>query len=146
MGEFEEAFGSVERVAESTLMSANDLVKVAKRLATAARGGNIAAIKREQAELHRALEALRQDVANAEDAWPFRDAEEEEYMKDGYFAELSEVSTAKGLTTFVEGDRLIAHPSIVRTTPSSRQVRIDKKGTFKRKTFNLGGHPTAKSA
>ena len=129
MGEFEEAFSGVERVAESTLRSANSLVRVAKRLVASAKGGNIASIKRDQLELNGTLEALRQDVANAEDAWPFGDAEEEQYLRDGYFTELCEVAATRGLTAFAEGDRLIAHPSIVRTIPGSKQVKIDKKST-----------------
>ena len=129
MGEFEEAFSAVERVASSTSKSATELAKLSKKLETAAKVGNIAAVKRYQTELDKMMDAVRQGVANAMDAWPFREEEEEQYLKEGYFAELCTTAATKGLRTFTEGDRLIAHPSIVRTVPNSRQVRIDKKKT-----------------
>ncbi len=127
MGSFEQAFSEVERAAASTARSAGDLAKLAKALEKAAKEGNIAAIKRGQSRLGEALNALRQEAANAGDSWPFQEKEEEDYLKDGYAAELRSVAAEKGLDIYERDGNMIAHPAIVRTLPGSRAVRIDRK-------------------
>ncbi len=127
MGSFEQAFSDVERAAASTAKSAADLGKLAKALEKAAKDGNIAAIKRAQARLDNALNALRQETANAVAAWPLQEAEEEAYLRDGYAAELRSIADGKGLNIYEQDGRLISSPSVLQVLPGSRAVRIDRK-------------------
>lgn len=127
MGSFEQAFSDVERAATATAKSAAELGRLAKTLEKAAKDGNISAIKRAQGRLEEALNALRQEAANAGDSWPFQEKEEEDYLKDGYTAELRAVAAEKGLNIYERDGNLIAHPAIVRPLPGSRAVRIDRK-------------------
>ncbi len=127
MDSFEQAFTDTEKAAAATVASAGDLIKLARQLQKASREGNIAAMKRVQDRLHVALGSLGQTVSNAVRSWPFRDDEEEQYLKDGYSAELRRVASERKLEIHERDDRLISHPSIVRILPGERSVRIDKK-------------------
>ena len=127
MNTFEQGFSDTERAADSTLKSAADLAKLARQLQKAARDGNITAIKRSQCKLEASLGDLRQAVANAVRSWPFEDGEEEQYLKNGYTAELRGAASDRGLEIHERDARLISHPSIVQILPSQRAVRIDRK-------------------
>lgn len=127
MDSFEQAFSDTERAAKSTLDSAGELIRLAKQLQKASREGNLAAMKRTQGRLNDALGTLGQTAANAVQAWPFRDGEEEQYLRDGYAAELRRIASERGLDMHERDDRLISHPSVVRILPGERAVRIDKK-------------------
>lgn len=127
MGSFEQAFSDTERAAKSTLDSAGELIRLAKQLQKASREGNLAAMKRVQGRLGDAMGSLGQTVANAVQAWPFREGEEEQYLRDGYSAELRRIASEQGLDMHERDDRLISHPSVVRILPGERAVRIDKK-------------------
>ena len=129
MNRFEQAFNDTESVAEVTAKSATDLAKLAKQLQKAAKEGNIAAIKRIQDKLNDARMALVQAVANAVQSWPFQDDEEEQYLRDGYSAELRRAALEHGLEIYERDGGLICHPSIVRILPGDRAVRIDRKQT-----------------
>ena len=127
MSSFEQAFDETQKAAAATLASAGDLIKLARQLEKASREGNVAAIKRVQDRLDAALGSLGQAVANAVQSWPFQEEEEEQYLKDGYRAELRRIASEKGLDIHERDDRLVSHPSIVRILPGERAVRIDKK-------------------
>lgn len=127
MDSFEQAFSDTERAAKSTLDSAGELIRLAKQLQKASREGNLAAMKRTQGRLDDALGTLGQTVANAVQSWPFRDDEEDQYLRDGYSAELRRIASEQGLDMHERDDRLISHPSVVRILPGERAVRIDKK-------------------
>ncbi len=125
--DFERAFSETEQAAASTVQSAEDLKKQAKRLQKAAKDGKINEIKKGRQRLETALGSLRQEVANAVQAWPFKDEEEEEYLEKHYASELCNVAKEKGLTIHERDGKLIAHPSIVEVLPRDRAVRIDRK-------------------
>lgn len=127
MDSFEQAFSNTERAAKSTLDSAGELIRLAKQLQKASREGNLAAMKRVQGRLDDAMGSLGQTVANAVQAWPFQEGEEEQYLRDGYSAELRRIASERKLDMHERDDRLISHPSVVRILPGERAVRIDKK-------------------
>ncbi len=127
MASFEQAFSDMERAAASAAKSATGLTKLARALEKAAKDGNIAAAKRAQRSMNEALNALRQEVANSVESWPFGEDEEQQYLNDGYSQELRAVAAEKGLEIYERDGRMIAHPSVVRVLPSSRAVRIDRK-------------------
>ncbi len=127
MVSFEQAFSDMEKSAASTVKSAADLTKLARALEKAAKDGNIAAAKRAQHNMSEALNALRQEVANSIESWPFGDEEEQQYLSEGYAQELRTVAAERGLEIYERDGRMIAHPSIVRVLPGSRAVRIDRK-------------------
>lgn len=127
MSGFEQAFSATEKAAAATRASAEELIKLAKQLEKASKEGNIAVLKRVQGRLDAALGSLGQTVTNAVKAWPLPDNEEEQYLKEGYSAELRRVASERGLDIHERDDRLISHPSIVRILPGERAVRIDKK-------------------
>ena len=127
MVSFEQAFSDMERAAASTAKSATDLTRLARALEKAAKDGNIAAAKRAQRNMSEAINALRQEVANSVESWPFGEDEEQQYLTDDYGQELRAVAAGKGLDIYERDGRMIAHPSVVRVLPSSRAVRIDRK-------------------
>ena len=127
MVSFEQAFSDMERAASSTARSATDLTRLAKALEKAAKDGNIAAAKRAQNSMSEALNALRQEVANSVESWPFGDDEEQQYLNEGYGQELRTVAAERGLEIYERDGRMIAHPSVVRVLPSARAVRIDRR-------------------
>ena len=127
MDSMEQAFGNAEEAAASALKSAADLAKLARQLQKAAKEGNIAAIKRAQGKLDAALGDLRQAVADVLQSWPFEEGEEEQYLKEGYAAELLRAAAEQDLEIHERDGQLISHPSIVRVLSRERAVRIDKK-------------------
>lgn len=127
MGTFEQAFSDVERAAVSTAKSAAELGRLAKALEKAAKEGNITTMKRAQIRLDQALNALRQETANAVRAWPLQEADEEAYLRDGYAAELRSVAAGKGLNIYERDGRLISSPSVLQVLPGPRAVQIDRK-------------------
>ncbi len=139
MGSFEQAFSGVERAAASTAKSAADLGKLARALEKAAKEGNIAAIKREQGRLDAALNALRQETANAIEAWPYEESEEEGYLRDCYADELRSVAEEEGLRVFEQDGRLISSPSVLQVLPGPRAVRIDRKQVSAIRPSHLAG-------
>ena len=127
MDSFELAFSETERAADSTLTSVADVAKLARLLQKAAKIGNITAIKRNQRNLEAALEVLTQTATNAVQSWPFEAGEEEQYLRDGYAAELRGAASELGLKIHERDGRMVSHPSIVRVLPRDWAVRIDKK-------------------
>lgn len=127
MTTLEQAFDDTKKAADSTLKSANDMVKLAKQLQKSAQEGNIGAMKKATSGLEAALGALRQDVANAGEVWPFKDEAEERYLAEHYPDELRYAALAKGLDIYHRDGRLISYPSIVQILPEHRKIIIDKK-------------------
>lgn len=127
MDRFEQGFSDTEKAADSTVKSATDLARLARQLQKAAREGNIAAIKRTQDRLGDALSDLRQATSNAVHSWPFKEEQEEQYLRESYAAELRSVARERGLDLYERDGQLISHPSVVRVQPRDRSIRIDKK-------------------
>ena len=127
MTNFEQAFGDTERAAESALKSAGVVTRHARALVRAAKAGNIAAVKRSQADLDEAAKALRQEVDNANSVWPFQDEEEERYLQDGYADELTAAGNGVGLNIYKSESDLISYPFRVRILPGERAVRIGNR-------------------
>lgn len=125
---FERAFSDTEKAADSTLNAVKSTERLAKALQKAAKEGNINAIKKVCSNLKDALGSLNQTVTNAVETWPFKDDEEEAYLRERYSKELQNIASEEGLKIHDEGDgRLIAYPSIVHVLPGDRTVRIDRK-------------------
>ena len=127
MDRFEQAFADTQEAATATIKSAAELGRLAKQLEKAAKEGNIAAIRRAQSRFDAALEDLGRTVAGAAKAWPFGEEQEQQYLRDGYAAELHDIAQERGLNIYERDGRLIASPSIVRVLPGDRAVRIDRK-------------------
>ena len=75
------------------------------------------------------INLVRQEVANATDAWPFTPDEERGYLQDNYAKELQEQAQQKNLQVHEREGRLIAHPSVVRVMPGERAVQINRRQT-----------------
>ena len=127
MTTFERAFSDTEKAADSTLNAVKGMEKLAKALQKAAKEGNINAIKRECSRLNPTLDSLRQEVSNAVATWPFKDEEEEEYLREHYADELRDTAEEKGLNIYERDGKLISYPSIVHVLPGDRTVKIDRK-------------------
>ena len=127
MDGFEQAFASAEEAAAGTVRSAGNLSKLAKQLEKAAKEGSIAGIKKAQSGLGAAQEELSRAIDSAASSWPFGEEQEQQYLRDGYAAELRDVARERGLSVYERDGRLIASPSIVRVLPGDRAVRIDRK-------------------
>ena len=127
MVSFEQAFSDTELAADSTLKSANALLKQVRDLKRASQTGNIAAVRRSQDGLDATLSELRQEVHNAKSIWPFQKEAEKQYLDEQYTNELIRVAEEKGLNIYERDGRLISYPSIVRVLPDDRAVKIDRK-------------------
>jgi hypothetical protein len=127
MDSFEKGFADVERAADGTARAADSLLKAAKQLRRAAQDGDIAAVRRTCERLPGSLEAIRQEVANAQSAWPFASEAEETYLRDAYRAELLEQAEIEQLAFSEVDGRILAFPSIVRVQPADRSLKIDRK-------------------
>ncbi len=127
MTTFERAFSDTEKAADSTLNAVKDMEKLTKALQKAAREGNINAIKKACSNLKDAQGSFNQIVANAVETWPFKDDEEEAYLREHYIKELHNAASEQGLNIYEGDGKLISYPSIVHVLPGDRTVRIDRK-------------------
>ena len=137
--EFERAFGDAERTAESTLKSAQELMKHVRALKKAAQIGNIAQVRRAQERIQEASNSLRQEAANASTSWPFSDDDERTYITDRYADELRAAAEGVGLNIYERDGNLISYPSVVRIMPSDRAVRVDRKKVSNIRPSHLAG-------
>jgi hypothetical protein len=124
---FEQGFEETERAADAATRAVASLLAATKQLKKAARDGDTSAIRRSTERLGLTLEAVRQEIANARGSWPFREDDEEAYLRNDYETELMTAARATGLRMDQRDGRLLAFPSIVRVLPADRSLRIDKK-------------------
>ena len=129
MSTFEQGFTAAENAADAVLKTLGDVSRLTRQMRKAAQDGNIAAIRRSSERLQDSLNVIRQEVANAADAWPFTPEGEREYLQGQYTGELKEEAGKKGLQVFDRDGRLIAHPSVVRVMPRDRAVQINRQTT-----------------
>ena len=127
MPTFEQGFADAEKAADSVLNTLKVLSGEAKRMQKAAQDGNIAAVRRHTERLQDGLGLIRQEVANAADAWPFTPEGEQAYLQEQYAEELKEEARKKDLQVYDRDGRLIAHPSVLRVMPGERAVQINRK-------------------
>ncbi len=127
MTTFEQGFEETERAADAAAKAVASLVTATKQFKKAAREGDIAAIRRSAERLAMAMDAVRQEVANARGSWPFGEDLEAAYLRDEYEAELITVARTAGLRIDQRDGRLLAFPSIVQVVPVDRSLKIDKK-------------------
>ena len=100
MPTFEEGFAAAENAADSMLKALGDVATLARQLRRASQDGNIAAIRRTSERLDANVNRIRQEAANAANAWPFTEEAEREYLEDGYAEELKGEAQKKGLQVF----------------------------------------------
>ncbi len=125
MSTFEQGFADAERAAANAERAAEAVVAAAKQLKRAAAEGNIAALRKAADRLTQTVEAVRQESANAQAAWPFASDADEQYLREAYEDELVQLARAAGLEMRELDGRLIASPSVVRVMPGDRAVQID---------------------
>ncbi len=114
-----------EMALESSGRSATAVARELKRARTAAASGHAR-------ELRRALAAaadLAGDLQQAlDDAARSYDLDEVEYLASGaYAAELLASAAKAGISMFIEDERLLCYPSIVRVVPSDLALEIDRR-------------------
>lgn len=127
MTSFEDAFAQTERAADSVVTAASVVLKAAKAMSRASRDGEVARVKKANQQLSVAAQALRQEISNAQSAWPI-DPEREEALFAGSFAdELIDMGKREGLTITRQDDRLLAFPFLLKVVPGRRAIQIDKK-------------------
>ena len=129
MPTFEQGFADAENAADSVLTALTSVSALARQLRKAAQDGNIAAVRRSSERLQDGINLIRQEVANAADAWPFTPEREQEYLQEQYAEELKEEARKKNLQIFDRDGRLIAHPSIVRVLTGERAIQINRRQT-----------------
>ena len=139
MPTFEQGFADAETAADSVLKTLKSFTNLAGQLRKAARDGNISVVRRTSERLQDGISLIRQEVANAAEAWPFTPEEEQAYLQDQYASELRAVAANKGLDIFERDGVLISHPSIVRVLPVKRTVTIDKKQISTLRPSHLAG-------
>lgn len=124
---FEQAFADAERSAAAAVKAGTLIATSAKQMLKAAQEGDITKLRRTAERLAVVSDAARQDIANAKSAWPFLEAEEREYLANGYEAELRDEALRVGLKIYSRDARMLAYPSILRIVPSELSIKVDKK-------------------
>lgn len=124
---FEQAFAEAERSAAAAVKAGGQIATAAKQMQKAAQEGDITKLRRTAEKLAAASDAARQDVANARMAWSFSEAEERDYLANGYEAELCDEASRAGLKIYSRDARLLAYPSILRIVPGELSIKVDKK-------------------
>ena len=127
MSTFEEGFAAAESAADSVLKAFGSVSALARQMRKAAQDGNIAAVRKTSERLQENLSLVRQEVANAKDAWPFTPEDEREYLQAQYGEELKAEAAKKGLQIFERDGRLIAHPSVVRIVAGEKVVEVNRR-------------------
>ncbi len=122
---FEAALAETERQVESALKLAAASVRELRKARSAARGGQVRDLRRALA----AAQALTGELATA--AGALRDSfdlDEQEYLASGqYTKELLAAAERVGLAMYVEDERLLCYPSLLRVVPGEAAVEIDRK-------------------
>ncbi len=124
---FEQAFSDVERSAQAAVKAGGQIVSAARQLQKAAQEGDITKIRKASERLGGATTSARQDIANAREAWPFKDDQEKEYFASDYARELREEADREGFSIYERDARLLAYPSILQILPNDLAVRVDRK-------------------
>jgi hypothetical protein len=127
MGTFERAFEDAERAASAGVKAAVALTAAAKLLLKATKEGDIGKVRRATEKLRTVTEASKQDIANAIAAWPFTPEQDQEFLRDGYEAELIAEAKKLGLIIHKRDDRLVAFPSLIRILPKDSAVQVNRK-------------------
>lgn len=127
MTTFEEAFEAAERAASAVVSSTTALLREARGMAKAAREGDISKMRRSSERLGTMSQAVRQEVANAQAAWPLSPDEEEKLLAEAFPEELIESGRRQGLAIRRQDESIVASPSLIRLLPGRRAVAIDKK-------------------
>ena len=127
MSTFEEGFAAAESAADAVLKTLGDVSKLTRQMRKAAQDGNIGAVRRSSERLQDSLNLIRQEVANAANAWPFTPEEERGYLQEHYPEELKQVAGRKGLQIFEKDNRLIAHPTVIRVVPGEKAVELNRR-------------------
>jgi hypothetical protein len=120
----ETALARTEADADAVLKAAAGLTAALKRFRAAAHSGNLRELRPAMAAAEQALSAVRQQFANARDAWDF---DEEAYFAGGAFTrELLATAQRLNLRVFERDDRLYSYPALIRVLAGDRAVLIDK--------------------
>lgn len=129
MSSYEQACSDAKRLADAAVQASTKLVQAARALAKAADEGDVAKIRRATEKLATTAAAARQEVANAEAAWPMTPEQEEELLRRQFEDELIEAARREGLSIRRHEQRLLAFPSVLRVLPERRAVQIDRTRT-----------------
>ena len=127
MTTFDDACAATQAAAGNVLKAIAKLSVAAKQFEKAAAIGDVNQLKKSTEGLRTALDAAREEVANASGTWPFEPQEEEDYLRAGYEKELCDALIASGLTVRTLENRILAFPRIIRVVPQERGLRIDGK-------------------
>ena len=121
----EKALAGTEADAEVTLKASGAVLRVLRKLRTAAKEGSLRDIDASFETAENAIATLRQQFSNAKEHWDFD--QESYFATNSYAAELVKAGTETGLRIFERDGQLFCYPSLIRVSPSDRAVLIDKK-------------------
>lgn len=127
--EFEQGFADAERAAQAVEREAKSILKAAKAMEKAAQEGDIKKLRRAASSIESASDSARQAARNAQAAWPFSEAQEQDYLESQFTAEFLAMAQSLSLTVYSRDDRLIAFPSILRILAADRATKINRKRT-----------------
>jgi len=124
MGKFEAALAGTESDALASVKAAEGVVRNLKKLAAAARTGDVAALERGLDDAESAIQALREQFRNTREGWTFP---AQAYADAGELTqELLSMAAAAGLPVHEQDGRIFSYPVLVRVLPSERAILLDK--------------------
>lgn len=127
-GELEAALTTTESDAVATVRAADQAARAAKRLAAAAKLGDLGALDKAIAEVDATVQTLRLRANTTRDAWQFDAAT---YAQEGrLLEEIRQAAIEAGLSVHEEEGRLFSYPVLLRVQGRSGAevaVSIDRK-------------------
>jgi hypothetical protein len=123
---FEAGFADAERAAIAAAKVVAILAAATRQLQRAAAEGDIFKMRKASERLSTAVESTRQEIGNAQSAWPFSPEEEERYLKESFATEVIEAAKKDGLQVQQRDEGIVVFPSILRILPTDRAVRINR--------------------
>ncbi len=121
----EQALAKTESDATATFKAATSVVISVRRFQSAAKTGDLKALRSSLEATERAMTGLRQQFANAKDGWTF---DEDSYLSSGLYAkEVLTTARGMGVNIYERDDRLYCYPALIRVSPADKAVYIDKK-------------------
>ena len=123
----ESALAEMERRSAVAAASAKKLLSVLVASTRASAAGDLAAMHKTLDDARDALRVAQAEFGNALNAWPYDEADEQDYFETAYAQELKDAAAAQGLAIAEDDHLLMCYPSVIRVDPQKRAVTIDKK-------------------
>ena len=125
MGDLDDALTAVEADVDVAMRGAQVVVRELKKAKASAAAGQLRDLQSALEDVERLVAQLLSATRAARTGWAI---DQQTYFASGrYTQELLDLAEKASLTIFLEDDRLLCYPSVVRVLAADQTVEIDKK-------------------